>query len=266
MEIVIDDDVVRHDKAMPSGSRLLMPLRRMFRRQGRHSIERLYARQRRKAVQKAVLWDVAAWLASDMLPVEQAEIAQAWRSYYVQGADRSATEGPLAVSLDLPSPKIRESVAAGMDVLERNLSATTAERATEIVGVLRREMAAGMLAGESVRELAKRIEGMFRESERYRAVRIAQTESIRALHRGQLDYAEEKERQLGVTLGKQWLASADACPLCLQIARESMLRGPIGLGASFYEHAAAPQDYHEVPSPPAHPVCRCTITEVIVGR
>lgn len=250
---------------MPNGTRLVMPLRRMFRRQMRTSLDRLYATQRRKAV-KYVIWDVMQWLATDLLPVEHAEIAEAWRQYYLQGAKRSETEGPIAVSLDLPSPRIRESVGLAMDVLKRNMAKTTAERAKEVTNALKIELPAGMLLGESIRVLSRRVSAVFQEAERYRAVRIAQTEAIRALHRGQIDYAMEKEKALDVTIGKQWLASADACPLCRQIARESQKKGPVTLTTSFYEHADAPDDYRDVPSPPAHPNCRCTITEVVINE
>jgi hypothetical protein len=118
---------------------------------------------------------------------------------------------------------------------------------------LRAELIAGLEGGETNRELAARVRGVFLDP--YRAARIATSEAQRAVHAGQIEYAKET----GVVKAKKWLASSDACPLCLELG--SM--GPVDLDTPFYVHHTGSPAYRMVMHPPAHPFCMCSMTEVI---
>ncbi|KKN37979.1 hypothetical protein LCGC14_0758210 [marine sediment metagenome] len=71
--------------------------------------------------------------------------------------------------------------------------------------ILSKQFAAGLDAGESVKDISKRVQGVFEFSEKHRATRIAQTETIGAVNKGAL----EGNRQSGVVWGTQWLAALD---------------------------------------------------------
>ena len=102
-----------------------------------------------------------------------------------------------------------------------------------------------------------------------RSERIARTEMSRAMNGGtELGYIES-----GVVLGKQWLAAGDSCEFCL--AMEDRY-GPGSAGKSLGEDflkqgdelvgrqgGVMHADYDDVPTPPAHPNCRCTLIAVL---
>jgi hypothetical protein len=84
----------------------------------------------------------------------------------------------------------------------------------------------------------------------YRAEMIARTESIRAAAAGQqeLFYQAAENGMLGVDAQRAWVASPDACGLCLELD---------GVEVGLNEPWEA--DGEELMLPPAHPMCRCTI-------
>ena len=87
--------------------------------------------------------------------------------------------------------------------LAKSINMTTME-------ALRRELALGFEAGESMQQLSKRLGGYFEDNARMRAERIARTEVISAyneghLHRYELEGVEKSE----------FFAAPDACEVCL---------------------------------------------------
>ncbi len=116
--------------------------------------------------------------------------------------------------------------------LAKSINMTTME-------ALRRELALGFEAGESIQQLSKRIEGYFTENAKYRAEMVSRTEVITASNRGANDrYQKEGVKQV------EWLTSPDGCPECM------------ALNGNIY-----PIDSGERPS--LHPNCRCVILPVI---
>jgi hypothetical protein len=85
-----------------------------------------------------------------------------------------------------------------------------------------------------------------------RAYTIAATETSRAVHAGQ----ESHGKLLGST-GLEWLASSDACPVCLSINGKKVKHGE-----PFYVWPNAKKtEYKYVWYPPAHPSCMCTVND-----
>ncbi len=133
---------------------------------------------------------------------------------------------------------------------------TTSLQLDEALEKTREELHAGVVdKGESVEKLTRRINSVFDSAEKWRARRIAQTETSRAVHAAQ----EQAAIQSGVVTGWTWLLSADACPLCNTIAR----RAPaVRLGHAFAVIGSSAA-YSQVRHPPAHPYCNCTLQEVL---
>jgi hypothetical protein len=133
---------------------------------------------------------------------------------------------------------------------------TTSLDLDEALARTRAELRAGIVdKGESVDVLTKRINAIFDGAEKWRARRIAQTETSRAVHAAQ----EQAAIASGVVTGWTWLLSGDACPLCNTIAR----RAPaVRLGQPFAVIGDNPH-YQTVKFPPAHPHCNCTVLEVL---
>jgi hypothetical protein len=156
------------------------------------------------------------------------------------------------VDFDLFNPRVLDAVdAAAFRFCRETMETATAELGTALTD-LRHLLKRGLGRGEALRLLAKRVHEIFADPTR--AYRIAVTESSRAQHAGQLMAAKDS----GVVKKKAWLASSDACDLCLELEE----RGPIGLDEPFYvDMRGGP--YATVLAPPAHPYCYCVLTDEI---
>jgi hypothetical protein len=112
-------------------------------------------------------------------------------------------------SIDVP--EVREFVkqmGVHFAVTTNKTSAAHAELARE---KFREELASGLERGEVHKKLTQRLNRIFKNPER--ASMIAHTETIRSVHGGQLLAAS----RFSEPMQKTWLASSDACPLCLAI-------------------------------------------------
>jgi len=144
---------------------------------------------------------------------------------------------------------------AALDFCE-STNSTTSMQLDAALAKTREELKAGVVEkGESVDVLTKRVNAIFDQAEKWRARRIAQTETSRAVHSAQ----EQAAIESGVVKGWEWLLSSDACPLCHKIADEAKY---VKLGQAFAVIGKNPK-YSEVRHPPAHPSCNCTVVEVL---
>jgi len=128
------------------------------------------------------------------------------------------------------------------------------------VDSLKKTLQEGIREGESIPHLRKRVSKVFDFAERQRSTMIARTETIRASNFG----AEEAFIQSGVVEGKEWLAATDerTCPECMEMDGKKA-----GLSKSFDTGKLdIDLDYTEgeMPYPPLHVSCRCTITAILV--
>ena len=127
---------------------------------------------------------------------------------------------------------------------------------------IRQEIDQGRLQnGESTSELTKRIMAYFRDSNRFRARRIAQTEAVRAHHNAR----EQSAKDTGVVIGWEWVTTSASCPICDAIANDP--ENPSGkriipIGERFATRGNNP-NYRVIKYPPAHPFCRCTVKAVL---
>ncbi|HUE15612.1 MAG TPA: phage minor head protein [Planctomycetaceae bacterium] len=138
----------------------------------------------------------------------------------------------------------------------RETNATTSDDLDAALAKTRQQLQEGIVdEGESVEQLTKRVNAVFDQASKSRARAIAQTETSRAVHAAQEDAAMHS----GIVTGWKWLASSDACDVCLAIAA----RAPtVKLGQPFAIIGTNPT-YAKIMYPPAHPHCNCTVTEVL---
>ena len=116
---------------------------------------------------------------------------------------------------------------------------------------LRQEIRDGVIEGDNRVEMRKRVQEVFENADKTRAGMIARTETTRAVHTAEQMSAKES----GVVSKKMWLLSADACPLCEQVAADHP--DGIALDATFAENGG---EYGSIDGPPLHPNCQCSLT------
>lgn len=153
-------------------------------------------------------------------------------------------------------PNTRRMIEEAALAFSEKTLATTSLQIEDAIAKTRAELIAGVVErGESVQALTKRINNVFDQAETWRARRIAQTETSRAVHAAQ----EQTAIASGVVAGWKWLLSDDACPLCKTIARRAPF---VRLGQPFAITSDDPH-YGTVKAPPLHPHCNCTVLEVL---
>ncbi len=270
---------VRHGRRIPSGRRFARALARVFRslwEQSRATIEAGAvpdSMRMREAVYRLALNALGVELAAGyvgtlrrasrgrntkLLDISGSPVGVA--VFHGQGIQRIRTKAvggvlppTTIVANPPPSPSLvfdwtlfRPEVRVEAERLALRLAGTITEDTRRMV---REELSTGLQAGEPVAAMAERIR--LQAFSPRRAATIAQTESSRAVHAGQGIAAKE----LGVT-DWTWLASSDACDLCLSLDGKT-----VKIGEPFYVHPKGNPAYRVVYHAPAHPHCYCTNTE-----
>jgi len=250
-------------RRMPRGARMRRNLKRFFRGQRREVLALI---ERNKAVTtrttkgvERVFVVLEKWLTHNASRELQDEL---WNNRPVvelqvaeEGRAVLGRVGASDVVFSVRDPNVSKAIDSLVFKFGKRTNATTSKALGKALKELRAEIRAGLEAGEAISELTKRVQTVFDHASKFRAKRIAMTESSRAVHLGQQLGAEKS----GVVVGKQWVASTDGCEACMALHGRQ-----IGLDKSF-EHHAEPGPYSETPFPPAHPNCRCDMIEII-GR
>jgi HK97 family phage portal protein len=189
-------------------------------------------------------------LADATSPFIEARFAEGVRDFLV----RSGTEDVLT-GIDMPEVR-REARRLSLDFCKAT-NETTNLKLREALDRTRQEIEANLIDPDAgVDQLTKRVNQIFDQAETWRARRIAQTETSRALHAGE----REQAKRSGIVVGFRWILSQDACPICQRI--ESQTSDGIGVDERFGEVGDNPE-YRDVYHPPAHPNCRCSLEEII---
>jgi HK97 family phage portal protein len=158
--------------------------------------------------------------------------------------------GASSDTFEVAPAKIKEAIAKASLKFSQATNETTTLELNDALKKLREDLEAGLVEGDSIRELTQRVNAVFDNAETYRAERIAQTETSRAVHTGQQIAAKES----GLVKGFKFLLSSDACPECQAVADDN---SEIPLDGSFSDGS-----YDDSPLP-VHPNCRCTMLEII---
>jgi hypothetical protein len=157
----------------------------------------------------------------------------------------------LSRAFTLLQPTVRPAAEAMATNFVGELTGTTQQKVREAI----RD---GLTAGEPLSKIQARLMGITEDVptvagrveklsvfDRDRAITVGLTESSRARHRGQATYAQS----LG-SWGLEYLASSDACDLCLSLNGKQVPHGE-----PFYVWPKAPAEYRNVWYPPSHPNC-----------
>jgi hypothetical protein len=148
-----------------------------------------------------------------------------------------------APDFDVFNPRVLEAIRQAVFQFADSTNRTSTVALAKIGSALREALATGLEQGESLAFITARVQEIFDDPNR--ALMIAATESSRAVHAGQLIAARES----GVVAGKRWLASADACDLCLPLDGKE-----VPLDEDFAVDARG-GPYARIPHPPRHPHC-----------
>lgn len=147
-----------------------------------------------RPVRKALVPNVLEALRPDRL---SGEVVDVENEEFQRWAEAALKELGVSVSFDMRNPLVREALKRAGDRIV-GITQTTADD-------LRRELQAGVDAGEGIRELTARVEDVFNHAERYRSERIARTETVGLSNAANLS----AWHQSGVVDGKEWLSIDD---------------------------------------------------------
>jgi hypothetical protein len=233
--------------AMPTGAPLYRIARDILAGLGKWQLRALeqYAK---KAIDPIDPFMAAQNMASQFIPYIN--------SYLDQGANVARTEMGLQPADDwlVRNPSALFSARnAAYDLCQETVDSFLTASANEI-DRLRQEAARSIAAGETAGDLVDSMAKWFNDESRWRARRIANTESARAFNTGQILSTQD----LDFVAGYKLVLSADACPLCHAINR---LCPVIPKGGSFGQNGKN-KTYRNLKLPPFHPNCRCTIVSV----
>lgn len=154
------------------------------------------------------------------------------------------------------NPHLRSKIEQAALVFCEATNNTTSLALADALGLTRQELIAGLFtAGEAIPKLVKRVNKVFDLAARWRARSIATSEASRAVHAAQ----ETAGTEAGIVAGWEWLASSDACPLCLRIEADCKF---VRAGEAFAVVGTHPT-YSQVRFPPGHPGCQCSMVEVL---
>lgn len=157
----------------------------------------------------------------------------------------------LSYGFDIFNPRIIDFINSTTMRFVQSTLETAADDAWKAYQKTREALRGGLSKGDTQRELNRAIYQIFSDPDR--AARIGQTEAARASNGGAYLLAQET----GVTNATRWLASSDACPLCLALNGQTRPHGepyyvnPKGGAYAIVLHA------------PLHPNCFCVCQDVI---
>lgn len=180
----------------------------------------------------------------------KAALTPVLKVYFEEGTDAVLAEvggGP-----DIRRHAVQEldrAVDRAVLALADSTLSTTALSVEDAVAATREAIRAGLDQGEANLQLADRIKDIFTDLSDRRAMLVAETESTRAKHGGELIAIRAAE----VSARKVWLPDGMACDVCRTLAA----KGPVPLDKEFATLGHGP--YSRIDHPPAHPACRCTL-------
>jgi len=125
--------------------------------------------------------------------------------------------------------------------LVKGINQTTKKR-------LKKEFQRFVEKGEDLRDLRKRVQGVFEEATKSRAVMIARTESSAFANKASIEAYKES----GVVAKKEWLVDGMPCDICTPMDGQT-----VGLEGYFRGGDGSLYD-----DPPVHPNCMCTTQPV----
>ena len=173
------------------------------------------------------------------------------------------TEAMLTVKPDVVYSLLDEA-RKYLNKTPKKISKTVTETAYDRI---RKSLADGIEAGESVSQLKDRVIEGYKSLEVYQAETIARTEVSRATNFATIDAF----KQSGVVEGKEWVVTPDdrLCEFCE--AMESEYNAKAGLDDNYFNKGDSVTgidggimniEFDDISGPPLHPNCRCVLKSV----
>lgn len=178
-----------------------------------------------------------------------------------QGALEMERIGVTDIAFNVENPEVQKWLKEYIPKFSKKLEEVSVEK-------LRRELIAGLEAGEGIPGLTKRVNNTYAHWNKVRSETIARSEASRASNRA----AIEAYKQSGVVKKKTWITHFDkrTCPHC-----EMMDGRIIGIEQNFWDKGDTSIvqveeegkltthtlgfDYEAIAAPPAHALCRCSV-------
>lgn len=202
-------------------------------------------------------FDVEGWTQTFMVRLQPKLQRQ-----LLEGGKRGLNRINSPISFDLARPEVGDFIGKYVYRFSFSVNETTQ-------GALRNIFTEAHETGQTLSEVTTKVEGYFDFSERYRATRIAATETTRSRVAGEV----EGWRQSGVVQGYYWVAwGPEPCAFCLEVEREF---GENGMhrtfGENFYNRGTSVEagedsmelDYSDIPHAPLHPNCMCGLEPIL---
>ena len=186
-----------------------------------------------------------------------------------------ARQAYAGVEMGMSRVPVAQQVATLPDLVNQQVDETVvrlqAQARQSLKTGLRSLFGDGLERGETIRELSGRVQEWAKENGdidrqvKWRATRVARTETARSLHEGQVSAWKEA----GITRMK-WQIAPNPCEFC-----KAMSQKPHPIDEPFYnvgdrlttsKGKILNFDYAAVKSPPLHPNCRCTLLPILTNR
>jgi len=181
------------------------------------------------------------------------------------GAAAGAEQIGAQISFDIARPEVQSFLDDYTFRFSHAVNETTYDQVRQV-------LKQGLGEGQTYKEIADGINGVFDYAERSRSLTIAETEGSRALNAGTV----EAWKMSGQVAGYYWDADPAACEFCRALAEQygpdsEMMKlgevfaakGDILAGADGGDMRC---DYSDVPHPPLHPRCICALEPVLIGE
>jgi len=161
----------------------------------------------------------------------------------------------------MASKKTEEAILRQVIPLSESTVATTSTSLKGAVKALKAELLEGIIdQGDALPAMVKRVQAVFTNAKRHRAMAIAITESNKAFNGGTLLSAE----QSNVVKAMKWILSPNPCIICETIAGKTPgIPGTpeVPIGEKFTN---TDKLFNDVEHPPAHINCECTLGVVLI--
>ena len=141
-----------------------------------------------------------------------------------------------------------------------DIEEATGKKFESLYDQIKAEITANEFSGNPVLDLVGELEKWFGDVNKWKARRIAVTESNRISNAGYLADTDDDE----TVVGYEFLLSDDACELCqsVGVAADGQPR-QVAKGNAFAQKLDGDPYYATILAPPVHPNCRCTIVPVL---
>jgi len=250
--VLCTDGASHKNRRLPKGDKLAKQLQKTFSAQHKSVLANL----RKHLAAKKVWTPPKEWADDINLDDWTEDMAKAYKPTveidYKAGLDAAAQRmnmDPFSVS----QPGIQKVIEDHTFKFCDTTNKTTESSLKVALKNLQDELSEELMSPErTLKELTQTVNAIFEHAEQHRAFRIAQTESSRALHNGEIAQGKES----GVVSGYKLLLSDNACPICLSIAASE----PETDMADALKQARS----YDRTLPPLHPHCLCTQTEILI--